>query len=295
MTAALTVDQTTRVGLKVRELSELPPLSPVAHQLIGLLADDRVSATALARTIELDPGLTARLVGLARSAFFGYGGDVYTVRDAIVRVLGLETVKSLALTLAMTRQFRFDPKLGVDLPRYWAASLLAASVARRLSPRVTAAGAPAPDVAYLCGLLHDLGLLVLTHVFADDFARVRQATEDPLDDEALLQAERDLIGVDHHFLGGLLADRWHLPPEVVVTLAHHHQADYRGRHWVCARLIGLCATAAHHWLDASEQPAEWTGASELEIAPEWLAETEAWARTQVAPVRELAESLTRAR
>ncbi len=255
MQTAPAIDHAAELGLRVRQLSDLPPLSPVAQQLVAMLANEDVQVGALSRTIELDPGLTARIVGLARSAFFGYTGNIYSVRDAIVRVLGLETVKSLALTLALSGHFKVSPAVGLDLGRYWVTALLTAASCRALAARVSVPGGPEPDAAYLAGLVHNLGLLVMVHVFAQDMARAL-ALAPGATNAALAAVERTVVGVDHHRVGGWLADRWHLPREVVVVMEHHHDPAYRGLHWPHARLVGGCARLADWYLDHPSEPVE---------------------------------------
>jgi len=292
MQATPAVDRAAATGLRVRQLSDLPPLSPVAQRLLAMLTDDRVTTTALAQTIELDPGLTARVVGLARSAFFGYAGAVYTVRDAIVRVLGLETVRSLALSLALSSQLRAGPVGGFDLPRYWGNALLTAYGARALAPRVGAAPQPSADSAYLCGLLHNLGLQAMVSVFADEMKEVfALAGAGSADD--LQSAEHQVLGVDHHQVGGWLADRWHLPPEVAVVMEHHREPQYGGAYWTHARLVGVCnrlaeARMAGEPLEASEVT---PSLQELRIPGQSLEEVQGLVDARLEPIRELAASL----
>jgi HD-like signal output (HDOD) protein len=294
MHVASRIDHAAELGLRVRQLSDLPPLSPVAQRLLAMLTDDRVATGALAQTIELDPGLTARIVGLARSAFFGYAGTVYTVRDAIVRVLGLETVKSLALSLALSGQLRAGTTRGFDLANYWGEALLTASCARALAPRVGVPGAPSADSAYLCGLLHNLGLLAMVCVFPGEMEQalaLAAASEAP----DLRAQEQEVLGVDHHQVGGWLADRWHLPPEVVVVMEHHHERAYAGPYWTHARLVGVCARlAAARFSGCAHDPAgEAQGLQSLGLPDQSLDEMQGFLAERVEAIRELAASLAR--
>ena len=293
MQANVAIDQATELGLRVRQLSDLPPLSPVAQQLVAMLTSAQVPIGSLARAIELDPGLTARIVGLARSAFFGYPGTLYTVRDAIVRVLGLETVKSLALTLALTGHFRVKPSIGLDLARYWVTALVTASSGRALARHVTLPGTPDPDGAYLAGLLHNLGLLVMTHVFEAEMGRVFSLAPSACD-ASLTPVEQQVVGVDHHQVGGWLADRWHLPREVVVVMEHHHDPSYRGPHWAYNLLVGACSRLAEWRLDHDEMPVGHEDMlAELGIGAAGMETLRAVFQERFDSLRELAASLAR--
>jgi HD-like signal output (HDOD) protein len=294
MQVAPVIDRATQLGLRVRQLSDLPPLSPVAQRLLAMLTDERVAVSALAQTIELDPGLTARVVGLARSAFFGYSGTVYTVRDAIVRVLGLETVKSLALSLALSGHLKAGALKGFDLARYWGTALLSASCARALAPRVALPGGPTADGAYLGGLLHNLGLLAMVCVFPPEMELVLSLAATRAD--ADLQAiEQEVLGVDHYQVGGWLADRWHLPPEIVVVLERQHEPDYRGPYWVHVRLVDACARLAEARL--ADAPVD-TGVEAARFQPlgvpePILQEMHGFIEERVGAIREIASSLAK--
>jgi HD-like signal output (HDOD) protein len=88
-------------------------------------------------------------------------------------------------------------------------------------------------------------------VFEEDMGRVL-ALSAITPEAGLASIERDVLGVDHHQVGGWLADRWHLPPEVVVVMEHHHEPDYRGPHWAHALLVGSCARLADGALERDE-------------------------------------------
>lgn len=293
MHTAPAINHAAELGLRVRQLNDLPPLSPVAQQLLTILGNDDVEVGALAHTIELDPGLTARIIGLSRSAFFGYTGNVYTVREAIVRVLGLETVKSLALSLAMSGQFQVSPTIGLDLGRYWVTALLTASSSRALASRMSVPGAPDPNAAYLGGLLHNLGLLVMVHLMEADMARVFSLAPGATD-SSLAAVERTVVGVDHHRVGGWLANRWHLPREVVVVIQHHQDTTYRGPHWPSARLVGGCARLSHWYLDHPTEPLDDAHLREdLGIRSEGLEALRSLFSERADAIRDLAETLAR--
>ncbi len=256
--------------LQVRGLRDLPPLDFVAQKLLGLATRDEVDLGELARTVEMDPGLAARIIGVAGSAFFGYRGTVYTVKDAIVRVLGLDMVKSLALSIALRSRFRLDRVTGFDPLRYWASAMLTAAVAQRLARGVRAPEAPDMDSAFLGGLLHNVGLLALGHMYpaqmAEVLARAAMTPETPLTD-----VELQIIGADHHQAAGWLACRWHLPSDIVVVLEQHRRADYRGPFWPAALLVGWSARWVDERISPSARPPQ--GAAELadlQVPREWL-------------------------
>lgn len=233
-------DTATRAQLQINRLQELPPLSLVSQRLLETLADDNVAMDEVARVIELDPALAARIVGVARSAFFGNTSTIFNVKDAVIRVLGLDMVRSLALSISFGNSLRYERVRRFDAAAYWTTALLTADMARYLAPRVTVADKPAADPAYLAGLLHNLGVLALAHLFPAELSQAMEAADGaPWHETAPF--EREAVGIDHHSAGGWLARRWHLPEEVITTMEHYHQDDYRGPLWSTAMLVGSCA------------------------------------------------------
>ncbi|EGV52597.1 putative signal transduction protein [endosymbiont of Riftia pachyptila (vent Ph05)] len=203
---------------RVLRVKHLPPLSATASQLLELLPREDVELKELAEVIGQDPGLTGRLLGLANSAYFALPSPVLTVEAAIIRVLGLKMVKSLAFSIVLAGAFDTHQCPAFLLDRYWYKSLATAFLARRLSELDSGDEVTDPDRAYLCGLLLDLGQLLLAHEFPHVYSQVLSEVERrPELDSA--QLERQSLGITAQDAGVWLADRWHLPAEVVAVLA----------------------------------------------------------------------------
>lgn len=227
---------------RIRRLREIPPLADDTRRLLDALSDDDIALRALADVVESVPPLAARIVGIARSAYFGVGASVTSVSDAIIRVLGIRLVRSLSISIALGTAFRHDRCPRFDAEHYWTSAFATATLARALAPH--AASSPDPDTAYLCGLLHNLGLLVLAHTvpeaFDDALAVVERDPGRPLRD-----AELELLGTTHCEAGALLGNSWRLPPEVIAAAAHHPDAHHGGDHRVVVHIVGI----SHSWAE----------------------------------------------
>ncbi len=250
-------DHVSEIRTRVRSLTDLPPIPAVAQRLLVLLTNENVELDEVASTIEMDPGLSARIIGLAGSAYFGNPQPIYSVKEAIIKVLGLNMVKSLAISVAISGGFKVDQCREFDIQRYWGGAMLTADLAQRLAGAVAARAegeSEPPDlhIAYLSGLLHNLGLLVLTHLYPAEMAKA-YAEADPEKPGSLLAAERELLGVDHHETGSWLAHRWHLPNEVITVMSHHHEPDYRDDAWPISLLAGMCARMIQRQQDSDEE------------------------------------------
>jgi len=241
---------TSTQGARVLDLQHLPPLSPIAQRLLQEFARDDVAIAKLAAIIEQDPALAARLVGVANSAYFATKEKVYTVADAIIRVLGLKLVRSLAVGIALSSPFNVHGCQAFELDRYWYCSMQTAALAARLGSRVVA-GPSVRDVLFLAGLLHNLGQLALVHVFPEQMCLILQTLRtDPLANCEAMQ--RSILGLDEHQAAVAIGHKWHLPYTILRIIEYQADSQYNGDHWQGARLVGYCRTLANRCYDDPE-------------------------------------------
>jgi HD-like signal output (HDOD) protein len=214
---------------QIEELDTLPPLPEAARQIMELRNHPRPDSTALAKIVELDPSLSAQVIRYARSSLYGYRGNVDSAEAAISRVLGSEMVMNLALGLATAAPFNI-PRLGpLGSDAYWRRALQSAVVCQNLVGTIRDKSPIIPSMAYLAGLLHDFGLLVLGHLFPDEYKRLN---EEMLDDPNLdlSRRENEVMGVTHAEAGARALRYWDLPDELVVAALKHSDIHYRGLH-----------------------------------------------------------------
>ncbi|MCG8488988.1 MAG: HDOD domain-containing protein [Chromatiales bacterium] len=241
----LTAEQAKEQVLK---LQHLPPLSATATRLLALLSEEDLALNKLAEAINQDPGLSARILGLANSAYFGQQNPVLRVEDAIIRVLGLNMVKSLAFSISISGAFDISGCHQFDIKQYWLESLSTAILARHLSIRSTTEVPPDPDAVYLAGLLMKIGVLVLVHLFPEDYDKVLVQKRQQGSDADLLALETEMLGINHRQAGAWLADRWHLPELVVSAIAQVNEPG-ESSHAKEVTLVG----AVSCWLSEPEQ------------------------------------------
>jgi HD-like signal output (HDOD) protein len=222
----------------VRRLEEIPPLPQNTQRLLDVLSDEEADLRDVSRTIEETPPLAARIVGLSRSAFFGCTAPARSVSDAIIRVLGLRLVRNLALGIALGGSFRLDRCPRFSAEQYWSSALLSAAMCRLLARDASVEVAVQPESAYLCGLLHNLGLLALVQMSPTKMVGVLEASEADAG-RPLAEIESEHLGLNHCEAGAWLALRWHLPDEVRIAIEHYHQPDYRDQHWPYSLLVGV--------------------------------------------------------
>jgi HD-like signal output (HDOD) protein len=191
-------------------VESIPPLPATAARLLRMAIDPDVEIEDIAKVIETDPPLSARIIGMANSAFYSPRQPVSTVKSAIVSVLGLNMVRNIAFGMAVTGGLSTSACPGFDLARYWIMALGTADIASGLARATTLASEPDPDEVFLSGLLHNIGELLLIYLWPEAMnVALQRADKDP---ESRLEAhEQDLIGLDHWQAGTFLVRHWELP------------------------------------------------------------------------------------
>ena len=216
-----------RIERAVLQVKHLPPLSLTASRLLEAVTDDDIDLKELAAIIDQDPGLAARIIGLANSAYFAQPTPVYNVEEAIIRVLGLNMVKSLALGITVAGVFEAERCPGFDLAGYWFEALASGQLARSLVMVVPVSERPDLNAMYLGGLFHNLGALLLVHAASEAYSVVlKTLTQNP--DAELLSIECEHLGVDRREAGAWLAGRWHLPPVIETMMGQLGVDEYSG-------------------------------------------------------------------
>lgn len=226
----------------------LPPLPASAARLLLLATDPDVDIDDLAETIEQDPPLSAKLLGIANSAFYSPRIPVLSVKDAIVRVLGLRMVANLAFGLALSGGLDTSACPRFDLTRYWLVALGTADLASGLARAATLPGKPDDAAAYLVGLLHNIGELLLVYLRPQEMDRLlADAAAQPEADP--VELERARFGTDRWTAGALLMRHWQLPDVVAESI---EQFDVIGDAANTSPMVHLLR-AARRWIDGAIQ------------------------------------------
>lgn len=227
---------TLRIKQRLDQTLEMPPLPETAERIIQLRLDPEAGVGELAEIVEKDPSLAAQVVSWASSPYYAAPGTIRSVHDAVVRVLGFDLVINLALGLALGKSLEV-PKDGVyGVNPYWQESVYTAAMAEALVKAISADSRPSLGLAYLSGLLHNYGYLVLAHVFPPHYELANRYIEaNPHVNHSHL--ERHLIGICREQIGALLMDSWGMPEEVVKAVRWSHTLEFDGEHSEYAKIL----------------------------------------------------------
>lgn len=197
-----------------RNIRDLPALPAVVLELMRTFDDPEADIPSLARMISYDQALAARTLRAANSSFYRLESKVKSISQAIM-VLGFDTVRQLVSTGAIVNALP-GPNASLEPARFWRHSMATALCARNIARRTRLNH----EYAFLAGLLHDIGRMVLATRFPQQYAEA-MAWRD-VHDAGQVDAEQAVLGIDHQQVGMMLAEAWHFPPLIQRAIAHHH-------------------------------------------------------------------------
>lgn len=235
------IKETLSFKKRVKALHSLPPMPETASQILNLRAIPDVKVEQIVEVVEKDPVLVAQIVSYANSAFFGQAGSVKSLKDAIFRVLGVDTVMNMALALSVGSTFKIPQAGPVGAKAIWRSSIYTASLMQRLSMLMPWGERPNPGTAYLVGLLHDIGLFVLGHLFTDEYIEFNDYLEKN-SDVNIFKAEEYVLGITHIEVGKMVMRMWNMPEELIAVATYFHDKDYSDEYEKYIQLLYIVKT-----------------------------------------------------
>jgi putative nucleotidyltransferase with HDIG domain len=201
---------------KIKSIIQLPALPAVAMEVVELVDNPKTSASKLGKVISSDQALTAKVLKIANSPFYGFPKKISTIDFAII-VLGFDALKEIVISISLVSSLQKKSDNYFDAKTFWDHSISTGVVARRLARDL---GYRISGEVFVGGLLHDMGVSVLHRYFNSEFSRIIEITRET--DLNILEAEESVMGVTHGEVGGWLAERWNLPEHLAEAIACHH-------------------------------------------------------------------------
>lgn len=199
---------------------EIRPSSNVAIRAIQLINNENIPITELEQLVLQDQVLAANILKEANSAYYGLSRQVHTISRAIA-YLGIKTFKKIVMNTCLSEIYNkaittYDMEEGAFFHHSVACARISEAIAK-----VT--GYIEPETAYMAGLLHDIGKIVIERHGTDLFLQVTSRVL--LQNESFVQAEKDVFGLDHAAIGQYIAHNWQLPIELEEAIAFHHEPE----------------------------------------------------------------------
>lgn len=200
----------------VLDMRSLEPFPKVAAAVLTLAGRPGVIPAEVIEVVQTDPGITAKVLKLCNSAYYGFQREIGSLQEA-GNMLGVDALVNLVITSTANRYFRDlgSSKASVR-DALWERSITQALASREIATRY---GYESPDRAYTVGLLQNIGEIVLDRFYQADYHRVRAEVECG---RSPLEAERAILGIHHAEIGARLSSEWKLPSFIVDTIRYHH-------------------------------------------------------------------------
>jgi putative nucleotidyltransferase with HDIG domain len=223
----------------LQSATELPPFPKVMQRALELIHDPRSSAQDVVDVIQFDPSLTARILKVCNSAFLGLRRKIHSLREALI-MIGFQQLLEIILSQETMHLF-YAPWRGYDLGagELWrhsvASSLLSGIISKKLSHEVNPA-------SFTAALLHDVGKTALSKFVKDYLVDIRNLVRHRR--LSFIEAEKEVLGVDHAELGARMIEGWNFPKSIVAAVRYHHSPSLTPTDREMADLVYLCDVVA---------------------------------------------------
>ncbi len=201
----------------VDQVSGLVSPPGTCMQVLKLIRSPNASADSIAEAVSCDPNLTARVLKLVNSSFFGFASRIDTVTRAIA-LIGMLELYNLVVTVSVVRSFSNVASTLVNMDTFWRHSIYSALLARTLAQNCHILH---PERVFVAGLLHDLGSLVLYNQLPDISHLLLMQAEG--DEQDLFRLEEELLGFSHAHVGALIMRTWSFPEALCEAIENHHR------------------------------------------------------------------------
>lgn len=225
----------------LRSIEELPSLPTVVSEVLRIAANPKTEAKDFEEPFHKDQVLTAKLLKLVNSSFYGLSNTVTTVQQATV-ILGFKTIKSLVMACS-TSAMLSRPLIayGYTNKGLWEHSLATAGIARYMGKHIFDIGTDESEELFVSGLLHDIGKIAMVDQLQKLLPTIEQIRiKSP--HIKLTQLEQHLMGIDHTQVGARMTTKWKLDPILIASIEEHHREDYSHRNVAIVAFADLLAT-----------------------------------------------------
>lgn len=214
-----------QIEARLKNCARLPSLGSINSALRELLSADQSYIAQISEVIRRDPSLTARLLRLVNSVYFGLSSPVNSIEEAIF-YLGVRQIRQLAMLTPVIEDFQ---KLAGNTPfpwrEFWRHCIGVAIMTREV---ISVVRVPNDEADYVAGLVHDVGKIAMAAAFTEHFVEVRRRLEEQ--PASLTEVELDVLGMDHCELGARYLQHHNLPEAMIETARYHHQPERASHH-----------------------------------------------------------------
>jgi HD-like signal output (HDOD) protein len=216
--AAVVLANDSKVAKAIQQVTQIATLPEVTVKIIQIVEDPQSTARDLQNLIKHDVALSAKILKVVNSAFYGLPRQVSSVDRAII-LLGLSTVKNIAVATSVSKLFKGQEiSKKFTAKHLWQHSLACGVFCKMIAQIRKMENA---DELFVAGLMHDLGIVVEKQVYPTELAMIMDQAEE--NNTSLCQVETEVLGADHQIFGTALATKWKFPHLFQLSTGYHHQ------------------------------------------------------------------------
>ena len=224
---------------KVQNIIQLPALPTIAVEVASLIDNPQTSVSKLTEVISADQVLTAKVLKIANSPFYGFQRKISTL-DFAIMVLGFDSLKEILISISLISAFKKKQDKFFNSKDFWqhalAAGIAARTLARQLGYRIS-------GESFVAGLLHDIGILVTHQYFHEEYKKIVGAMADGK--STFQDMEQVVLFATHGEIGGWLAERWNLPEQLIEAIKFHHKPELAEKNQQLTALIHFVDYLCH--------------------------------------------------
>ncbi len=230
-----------QIDQRLKHCPRLPSLSTINSALRELLSADQRYTSQVAEIIRRDPSLTARLLRLVNSVYYGLSTPVNNIEEAVF-YLGMRQIRQLVMVTPIIEDFQ---KLAGEAQfawrDFWQHCIGTAILTREV---ISTLRAPSDEVDYVAGLVHDVGKIAMAAACPEHFEAIHQARE--ISGESLMERERQILGLDHSEVGAMYLKSHNLPDALVDVARYHHTPGLASHHTQLVAAVQIADLMVRH-------------------------------------------------
>lgn len=226
-------DKTDKTITELKKIYNLPAMSNVMMEVTKLLDDPSTTTADLSRMISKDQGLSTKVLSIANSPLYGLPRKVSTI-DFAIMIIGFQDVKNIVVALSMIEAFKEKEDKDGYQKEFWMHSFLVANTAKRIADDL---GFKIGSEAFIAGLLHDLGIVVIFKYFKKEFHLIIESIQQGKNTYAELEIER--FGLSHEDIGYILSENWNLPVHLCDAIRNHHRPGRAKQNEIISAIVHL--------------------------------------------------------
>jgi len=207
-----------RTELILKKVNTLAPIPKLLTEVLELLNDQYTSPHILSKAISKDQSVVLKLLTIANSPFYGLTKRVSSIEFAIM-ILGYDEIRNIVSALSLMESMKNKSDQYLDQKNFWMHSYITATISKKIAMDF---GLEKSGEAFLAGLLHDLGISVVHRFMHSDFVNICELVSNGA---SYLDAEKQVLGIDHQTVGEMLLKNWNIPELICNIVKNHHSPN----------------------------------------------------------------------